>query len=152
YLDTIASSVHLPLRVHREYIGAILLDSTGPKDLDDDTRAYLGVLAHHAAVAIKIATIRELAGPLAMMGTMLADFLHAFRNPIATAVGSFELLDRSDLPSDRRTDELQRARGGIEKLRDICSRLELSIGRGQPAMDEEVVAADLIDAVISDFS
>src|SRR5262249_47939465 len=152
YLDTITSSLHLPRRLEREYIGAIFLDSTQERTLNEDTRAYLELLAHHAAVAIKIASIRELAEPLAMMGTMLSDFLHVFRTPLATALSSFELMELPQFPPEQIPEELQQLRTSLDRIRNICSRLELSIARGPVTMDEDVLFNDLLVSVVSDFA
>jgi GAF domain-containing protein len=152
YLHDVRSSLHIPLRLHPEYIGAILLDSTTSKSPSPDAFAFLAALAHHAAVAIKINSIRELAEPLAMMGAMLSDFLHAFRTPLATALATFELLELPNFPASRIPQELTDLRTTIERIRNMCSRLELSIGRGQTAMDDEISVNELLDAVLSDIA
>jgi CheY-like chemotaxis protein/two-component sensor histidine kinase len=99
----------------------------------------MGVLAHHAAIAIQHARLAEqllLAERLSTVGRMVAGVAHELNNPLAVILGTLDLVGHETLP-DRLAERLGRVYQQAQRAVKIVRTL-LALARKRPAQRQAV--------------
>ena len=110
YLSQEGSRVAVPLRIEREFLGAIILSRvSGSISIAPDIIEYLEILSQYASIAIHTAQLHareiELARPFALIGAMMAGFLHVMGNKANNALATYSNLADPYLPDTERPEK-----------------------------------------------
>lgn len=157
FMRQVRSILHVPIRLHGECVGLILLDSSQSRVVSQQVQEYLEILGLYAAVAIDFARMRnelqeqiELAQPLAMMGTMLQGFLHVIRNHVNDLFAILGNVLDSPLETTVR-DQANEMREQLKRLHRVCNDLALFTRMDPVSVSEKVPLTDLVERTLGDF-
>lgn len=157
YIGEVHSILHVPIRLHGECLGLILLDSKHPVHVSQQVLEYLEILGLYAAVAIDFARMSdelkrkiELAEPLAMMGTMLHGFLHVIRNRINDLFSVLGNMQDRPLDADAcaKAEEMHEQ---LTLLHGVCNDLAYFTRTDPVSVSERVALTDLVERTLGDF-
>lgn len=119
----------VPMRNHDKVIGVLqaVNKANGQRFTDDDI-IMLRTLASQAGVAIENARLFQ-------QSDFIAEMVHELRTPLAALKASTTLLERPDLPSDKRTNIVTTMRNETQRLieltNDFLDVAQLESGRTQ---------------------
>lgn len=100
----------VPMRTHKKIIGVMqAMNKDGGKRFTDDDIITLRTLAGQAAIAIENARLFQ-------QSDFIAEMVHELRTPLAALKASTTLLQRPDLPENKRADIIGTMRGETERL------------------------------------
>lgn len=117
----------VPMRAHNRVIGTLeaVNKRRGERFNDDDVKT-LSMLATQAAIAIENARLFQ-------QSDFMAEVVHELRSPLAALRTSMALLNRADLPSDKRAATVTTMESEIERLiqmtNDFLDLARLESGR-----------------------
>lgn len=120
----------VPMRTHKRVIGVVQVVNKlphGAKFSDNDILT-LQTLASQAGIAIENARLFQ-------QSDFIAEMVHELRTPLAALKASATLLQRSDLPTEKRSDIVETMRGETDRLivltNDFLDVARLESGRTQ---------------------
>jgi signal transduction histidine kinase len=149
----IRSILHVPIRLHGEGIGLILLESSQVRRVSKQIQEYLEILGTYAAaVAIDSARIIELAQPLTMMGTMLGGFLHVMLNRINDLFAIVTNLSDAELTPVRLRQKTEALRTELKRLEEVCRDLAHFTRIDPVSVSEEVSLNSVIHRAWAGFN
>lgn len=100
----------VPLRTHDKVIGVLqAVNKIGDIGFSDDDVTTLTTLASQAAIAIENARLFQ-------QSDFIAELVHELRNPLSALKTSLTLLQRRELPEEKRADILDTMKGETERL------------------------------------
>jgi signal transduction histidine kinase len=155
YLAKERSRIGIPLKLAETFIGAILLSSLNEvQSITRDTIEYLEILSQYASFAIYSAQLHqkeiELAQPFALIGAMLAGFLHVMGNKLNNAWATFSNLSDPLLPASERGRKLDDLRSDLKRVTDICRDLGVGFSPQKEASRQRVDVNALTDKAWND--
>lgn len=105
----------VPMRTHDKVIGVLqAVNKIGTDHFDDDDIMTARTLASQAGIAIENARLFQ-------QSDFIAEMVHELRTPLAALRASTTLLQRDDLPEDKRGDIVGRMRSETDRLIDMTN-------------------------------
>jgi signal transduction histidine kinase len=119
----------VPMRTHDKVIGVLqAVNKVNEQRFTDDDIIMLRTLASQAGVAIENARLFQ-------QSDFIAEMVHELRTPLAALKASTTLLERPDLPDDKRTNIVTTMRNETQRLieltNDFLDVAQLESGRTQ---------------------
>jgi len=156
YLNDCKSSVHIPIRMGRNCLGLVLLDSTERTiALSEDQLDYLEILAGYAALAIAVYRAQEsrlkLAEPFALLGVLLGGFLHDIRNQLNNAIAVLTIMADSYCDPLRLPEKVADLRQLLARIHSVCIDLARFASQGISSVVEFVDLNALVDRVLTNI-
>lgn len=154
FLSAVRTWVGIPMRLHNEIVGTILLFSQSGVEVRRETLTHLALLAQSAAAALSSAQAREKQykhiEPFALIGTMLGGFLHSMRTELTGALGFWDNLNQmGDLPALAR-ERLTRLGESLRALGHVWASASFD-PRGR-FEQERIALNDLLDETWLSFA
>ena len=125
-LKSAALQVVLPIRRETQTIGLILLESTNPAPVSDETLAFLQRLADHASIAISNAQFYAAVQSANVAKSEFVSFVsHELKNPMTSIKGYTELLAVGAVGpiNEAQANFLSTIRSNIERMNTLVSDL-----------------------------
>ncbi|NWF70692.1 MAG: GAF domain-containing sensor histidine kinase [Chloroflexi bacterium] len=102
--------IGVPMKTHNKVIGVLeAMNKNNNQLFTDDDFATLTTLASQAAIAIENARLFQ-------QSDFIAEMVHELRTPLAALKASTTLLQRPNLPDERRSDIISTMQGETERL------------------------------------
>lgn len=135
----------VPMRTHDKVIGVLqAVNKINAQRFTDDDIIMLRTLASQAGVAIENARLFQ-------QSDFIAEMVHELRTPLAALKASTTLLERPDIPEDKRSSIVTTMRGETQRLieltNDFLDVAQLESGRTQLNVSEFVIRDLLVESI-----
>jgi len=135
----------VPMRTHDKVIGVLqAVNKINAHRFTDDDIIMLRTLASQAGVAIENARLFQ-------QSDFIAEMVHELRTPLAALKASTTLLERPDIPEDKRSSIVTTMRGETQRLieltNDFLDVAQLESGRTQLNVSEFMVQDLLVESI-----